>query len=846
MREVVYKLLLLLYNKHGGDYVDVQLSLWGEEFTIRDSEDTTKKILKKIKQPKVIKEMTTEKLIKSKNVSIEDKLKAIEEEVNKILGQHKDSIVVIKDYNSLVKYFDAAVDNGIISIDTETNNSLNTFDCKIMGPCLYTPGQKWAYVPVNHTDLNGNRLSWQVNEDQLKEQFQRLLNNQIFEVYHNATFDIEVIKTTCGVKLKADWDTMVGSQLLNENELKGLKAQYKLHIDPEHGKYDIEHLFKGLSYAIIDPDLFALYAATDAGMTYELYEYQRKEFKKPENKEIYDLFQNIEIPILDVVVDMELTGVEVDIDYAQRLSKVYHDKSDEVQEKIDLELARIKPIIDNWRQSDEANTPTIGKNGKEGKTPNQQLADPPELSSPTQMAIMLYDVLKAPVIDPKAPRGTGADILKELADKIPLCKLLDEKRGYDILINTFIDKMPEIVQKDGRVHARFNTCGTQTGRFSSTDPNMQNIPSHAKDIRGIFKAPKDYSIIGSDYSAQEPRSTAALSGDHNMIEAYREGKDLYAVIASKCFHNDYADNLEFRPGTGELQPEGKARRAKAKTVLLGVTYGMGATTLAERMGLSFDESNKIIEDFYKGFPGVEKLTKDSQEMLKKKGYVTDMFGRRRHIPDAQLPEYEIKPEKVNYEFNPLIGAVPHKDERLEMLIKSYLSRLEKARWKKDKDAIIAQAKKDGLSIKSNGGFINRALRQCLNARIQGTAASMTKLAMIMIHNDKELNDLGFKLLVTVHDEVFGMAPTKNSDRAAKRLCEVMVEAAKVKCGSVAWKCDPYVVKRWYLDEFSAEVLKDYNKCKDLDKIKNKYSYIKPEYVEMMCNDDFDCNKYEDI
>lgn len=823
-----------------------QISLWGEEFTIKDSEAELKRIIKKIKNPKVVKEVSTEKLIKSKNVSIEDKLRAIREEVNRILGKHKGNIVVIKDYKSLVKYFDAAINNGIISIDTETNNSLNTFDCKIMGPCLYTPGQKWAYVPVNHTDLNGNRLDWQVNEDQLHEQFKRLLDNDTFEVYHNATFDIEVIKTTCNIKLKADWDTMVGSQLLNENELKGLKAQYKLHIDSEHGKYDIEHLFKGLPYAIIDPDLFALYAATDAGMTYELYEYQRKEFKKPENKEIYELFQTIEIPILDVVVDMELEGVEVDSEYAKKLSKVYHAKSDEIQLKIDGELGRLRPVINNWRQTEEANKPQIGKNGKEGKSKSEQLADPPELNSPTQMAIMLYDVLKAPMVDSKTPRGTGAEILEELANKIPLCSLLLDKREVDILINTFIDKMPEIVQKDGRVHARFNTCGTATGRFSSTEPNLQNIPSHAKEIRGIFKAPTSYSIIGSDYSAQEPRSTAALSGDQNMIEAYREGKDLYAVIASKCFHNDYADNLEFRPDTGVLQPEGKARRAKAKTVLLGVTYGMGASTLAERMGLSLEESNTIIKDFYKGFPGVDKLTKDSQEMLKKKGYVTDMFGRRRHIPDAQLPEYEIKPEKVTYEFNPLIGAEQHKDDSLDALIASYKSKLEKAHWKRDKDLIIAQAKKDGLIIKNNGGFINRALRQCLNARIQGTAASMTKLAMIMIHDDPELNELGFKLLVTVHDEVFGMAPTENSERAAKRLCEVMVEAAKVKCSSVAWKCDPYVVKRWYLDEFSAEVLKDFNKVNDINKIKEKYSYIKPEYVEMMCNDTFDCNKYEDI
>ena len=442
-----------------------------------------KEIIKKSKEKKVVKIVSAEKQLKSKKVSIEEKLDTIREEVIRILGKHKDNIVVIKDYDSLVKYFDTAIKNGAISIDTETDNSLNTFDCKLMGPCIYTPGQKWAYIPVNHTDLNGNRLDWQITEEQLNGQFQRLLDNKVFEIYHNATFDIEVIKTTCNVKLRADWDTMVGAQLLDENEQKGLKVQYKLHIDPDHDKYDIEHLFKGLPYAVVDPDLFALYAATDAGMTYELYEYQKKEFEKPENKEVYELFKTIEIPILDVVVDMELEGVEVDLGYADKLSKVYHSKSDEVQERIDQELERLKPTIDAWRQTPEANNRThevlemtpggdYQPTKKSGKSPTEQLSDPPLLSSPTQMAILLYDILKVPVVDKSKPRGTGAEILESLASEVPLCKLLTEKRGYDILINTFIDKIPEIVQKDGRVHARFNTCGTATGRFSSSDPNL--------------------------------------------------------------------------------------------------------------------------------------------------------------------------------------------------------------------------------------------------------------------------------------------------------------------------------------------------------------------------------------
>lgn len=870
------------------------VSLWGEELSFEETPLQNKELLKKASTKKEIK--TTEKQLKSKKVSTEEKMILIEEDVNRILGKFKDNTETIETYKDFTEYIDRCISNKVISIDTETNNTLNTFDCKLMGLCLYTPGQKNAYIPTNHINrVTGNKLVSQVTEEQIKEQLSRL--DGVFKIFHNATFDIEVIKTTCDIKLKADWDTMVGAQLIDENEPKGLKAQYKLHIDPDQDKYDIEHLFKGLPYEIFDPKLFALYAATDAYETYKLYEYQKKYFERPENKEVYDLFKTIEIPILDVVVDMELRGIEVDLDYAKRLSKVYHEKSDEVQERVDAELERIKPLIDAWRLTPEANdkgapkgwkiedrwfagsglsTATgikrvfIDPEGKEhetlpdgrrgSKSKSEQLADPPELGSPTQMAIILYDVLKSPVVNPKTPRGTGADILKELANKVPLCKLLDEKRGYDILINTFIDKMPEVIQKDGRVHARFNTCGTATGRFSSSEPNLQNIPSHAKDIRGIFKATKGYSICGSDYSAQEPRSTATLSGDKNMIGAYEEGKDLYAVIASKCYHNDYWDNLEFNE-KGVYQPDGANRRSKAKTILLGITYGMGSTTLAERMNLSKEEAEKIIEDFYKGFPGVKKLTDDSQQMLRTKGYVTDMFGRRRHIPDATLPRYDLKLVNKTSVFNPFLHSVSKLDSKTEQLINSYREELENATWKKDKDLIIDRAKKDGITVKDNNGFINRSLRQCLNARIQGTAASMTKLAMIMVHNDKELNDLGFKLLVTVHDEMFGECPTENSERCGERLCEVMVEAAKVRCSVVPWKCDPYIVKHWYADNLSAVVLKDYNKLVNGDrekgtdpidpeiamaKVKEKYSAVNPKYVEMMCNEKFDCNLYEDI
>ena len=819
-------------------------NLWGEEFQVLETPHNNKEVIKKTKVKKQIK-ITTEKQIKSKKVSTEEKMILIEEDVNRILGAYKEDTQTIESYGEFVSYIDTCIKNNVMSIDTETDNSLNTFDCKIMGLCLYTPGQKNAYIPINHIDrFTNNKFNWQVTEEQIKEQLNRCSN--VFKIFHNAVFDIEVIKQACGIKLYADWDTMVGAQLLDENEPKGLKMQYKLHINPDQDKYDIEHLFKGLPYEIFDPKLFALYAATDAYETYKLYEYQKKEFEKPGMENVYNLFKTIEIPILDVVVDMELEGIEVDLDYAKKLSEIYHKKSDEVQVKVDNELNRLKPIIDQWRTTPEANKPCIGKTGKEGKSKNQQLADPPELSSPTQMAILLYDILKVPIVDKKAPRGTGADILKELSKTIPLCAILDEKRGYDILINTFIDKIPEIIQKDGKVHARFNTCGTATGRFSSDKPNMQNIPSHSKDIRLIFKAPNGYSISGADFSGQEMRVLASAANDEEMLSAYRNNQDIYAKVASLVYKNDYMDNLEFRPDTGEKQPEGKARRSSAKTVALGLNYGMSTISLAERLGESVEEAQKVVDGYYGGLKGVKKYTDESQAMLKKFGYVTDLWGRRRHIPDATLPEYEFVSKLNSNKFNPLLFSADVVDNKTMGLIQKYKEQLKCVKWKKDRDLIIEDAKSNGIEIKNNNGFISRALRQCLNARIQGSSASMTKLAMIMAHNDKELNDLGFKLIFTVHDEFAGIVPKENAQRAGERLGEIMVEAAEVKCGNVPWKVDPYVVSRWYLDEIYAEVINDYDKLKDISKVIEKYPSISPKYVEMMCNGNFDVNLYEDI
>ena len=469
-------------------------SLWGDDFVVEKI--PTKKVIKKVNNPKdptqIIKQTR-----KASGLSLTDRLELIRKEVVRVLGRYADNTQVIHTREDLHKYIDLAISNGIIAIDTETNNSLEPITCKLMGPCIYTPGGKNVYIPINHVNpVTRELLPNQCTEQDIKEEFSRLNDTKI--LMHNGKFDYQVIKCTCGIELSVYWDTMLGVRILDENEKRaGLKEQYIDKIDSSVEKYSIDHLFKDIEYAVVDPDLFALYAATDAYMTYKLYEWQLAQFNKPGNEKIKWVLLNIEMPVMQVAAEMELAGVEIDKEYADRLSKKYHKKLDCVVAKISEELHNLLPTIEEWRKTPEANFhPQSKKPNKFGeytlqKSKSEQLADPPQLTSPTQFAILLYDVLKTPVIDKKSPRGTGEDILNQIDQ--PICKLILEQRGLEKLLGTYIDKIPTCVcPKDNRLHAHFNQLGAGTGRFSSSDPNLQNIPSHNKEIRLMFKASDDY------------------------------------------------------------------------------------------------------------------------------------------------------------------------------------------------------------------------------------------------------------------------------------------------------------------------------------------------------------------
>ena len=810
------------------------MSLWGDEFEVPSTKKEVKKVAKKVSSPKDPK-VETRKAMKSKTVSTFDKLQLIYEEVNRVLGGYTSNTKVITSKDELSQYIDEAIRNGIIAIDTETNNSLEPLTCLLMGACIYTPGQLSAYIPVHHTQPDTDILiENQLTELDIKEQFERLSNTKI--LMHNGKFDYEVIKCTCNCVLNIYWDTEIAARILDENELAGLKKQYILHIDSTQEKYDIENLFQGIPYAYVKPEIFALYAATDAYITYRLYEWQKEQFNKPGNEKLFDLFMNVEMPVVPVCAEMELYGIEIDKEYAKRLSNKYHKKVDEVNAKIDAELSKYSDKISAWRLTKEANyKERNSKPNKSGeftykKSKNEQLENPPQLNSPTQLAILLYDILGTPAQDKKSPRGTGEEILQKI--NLPICDLILEKRGLEKLIGTYIDKIPECVNsKDNRLHAHFNQLGAGTGRFSSSNPNLQNIPSHVKEIRLMFRASDGDVFVGADFSQQEPRLLSAYSNDDTMIDAYKQNKDLYATIAAGVYKNDYWDNMEHRQD-GTPNPEGKKRRSNCKSLLLGIMYGRGAPSIAEQIHSTVEEAQQIINDFYKQFPKVKEWTEKTEKDAKVTGYVEDLWGRRRRLPDILLPKYTVKSTKASTEFNPILYTLGKVNNSSAALVESYKKKLSKVKSRNDYQKIQQEAERDGIYIVDNGAFISQAERQCVNARIQGGAASMTKVCMRKVFDDEELNRLGAKLVLQIHDEVIVECPKQNAEAVMSRLTYVMKTSVADKV-QVPFKCDGYIVNCWYEDDFGDILKQELQKLTDSGESKEEaFSKLLKEHSEL--------------
>lgn len=734
-----------------------------------------KNIIKKSKT------VTTRTSIKSGGNNLAAQIQSIVAMANMKLSNHIDDYILIREPDHLYEYMKEMKQVGEGALDTETTG-LNPLLVDLVGGCIYTPGQKAAYIPINHKSyITGVRSKDQMTE----KQFGMILNDfkdDIKWIFHNAKYDIRVCRHTLGIDIKPYWDTMLAGCCIDENEshrLKDLHLKYCDSKDTESLTFDA--LFKGVTFDMIPISTAYLYAAGDAVKTYELMKYQQTLLNRRVLAGPYNVFMNIEMPLISVVADMEDRGVCLDFDVCKNLHDKYHKIKEERQKQADEAIAMYKDDIDNYKM----------------KNPNHKLSDPISLSSPTQLAILFYDILGLESPDKKAPRGTGEDILKHFAKgkEKNLCEAILGMRNVEKLLSTYIDKMTEIALEDGRVHASYNQYGAKTGRFSSQDPNLQNIPSHNKEIRQMFKATDGYVLIGGDYSQQEPRLTAHCSNDEKMKESYHQGKDIYATIASLAFDKPYEECKEFRED-GTVNPDGKERRSQAKAIVLGVTYGKGIPAIGEDLGISTQKAQAVYDKVMESFPMLEKFMHDTQKKAKDSGYVETPWGRRRHLTDMQLQRYEFSYSGKVTNFDPLAFGSEVSTEVPKKVKDNYTKQLDKAfGWKKKND-IIQSALSQGIKIKDNGGFIAQAERQCVNSVIQGGAADMAKLAMIHINNDEEMKSLDFHLLICVHDEVIGECPKENAKEASERLAQLMIDAPKGKI-DIPMKVDCEITKNWY-------------------------------------------------
>ena len=726
-----------------------------------------------------------------------------------VFGNKLDKIELVTDPNRIEEYLHNTLKNGILAVDTETNG-LDRIDGKIAGICLYTPGEKGIYIPVGHVSYMTNQpLKDNVARETMENFFKVCNEHNVKYILHNAKFDMHILYWMIGVKIVPYWDTLIAGQLLNENEPHGLKVLYQkycVRADEEQQVAKFNTLFNGIEFNSIPPSVGYMYAAFDPIMTYELYKFQEQYLDKEVGQYCYrkglervaDVFREIEMPLIEVVFDMEVQGVDIDTELAKELKDKYTYYMNLAVDNFKAQIIELEVA----GAFDELRVKHPDKFNKISELGDIKI----NIASNAQLVILFYDVLK--LDPPKGQRSVGEEQLKQLHH--PLVDCILEYRGMSKLLSTYIEAIPNhIAKKDGKLHANFNQYGAKTGRFSSSDPNLQNIPSKTKklsdgtvidaghDIRQMFIAGEGNVIIGGDFSQQEPRCLAHMSQDENMINAYLHGKDLYATIASKLYNKPYEECKEFRPD-GTVNPEGKQRRSSVKPILLGIMYGRGVNSIAEQMNITKEEAQQVINDFYKQFPKVKEFVEFAQENARTYGFVETAWGRKRRLPNMQLDPIEITIENPNLisTFNPLDFSSTENTEVSDEVYYKYLRLMNRAYGREAKEKVKQQAKAEGYKLVDNGGYIADAQRQCVNSIIQGSAADMTKIAMIQIHRNKRLRELGYKLIIPVHDEVLGVCPRENAKEVRDILEYIMVHVVDDKF-EIPMKTDIECTYRWY-------------------------------------------------
>jgi len=475
------------------------------------------------------------------------------------------------------------------AVDTETT-SLNIIAAELVGMSFAIKPGIAAYLPLSH---NYPGVPEQIDQSWALAQLKPILENpEIGKIGQNLKYDLSILKNV-DINLQGiQFDTMLESYVSNSiGSRHDMNTLAKKFLD--HECISFETIAgkgkKQLTFDQIDLEIAATYAAEDADVTLQLHQELWSKLEKQEGPKI--IFQEIEVPLIEVLSSVEYRGVLIDSEFLRKKSHEFGLRILELEKKA-YELA----------------------------------GQPFNLASPKQLQEILFEKMGLPVLKktPKKQPSTAEEVLAQLALDYPLPKVIMEYRGLTKLKSTYTDKLPLAVQqKSGRVHTSYHQAVAATGRLSSSDPNLQNIPvktAEGRSIREAFIAPKGYKILAADYSQIELRIMAHLSQDQGLLQAFSEGLDVHSATAAEVFSTNLKDV------TSE-------QRRHAKAVNFGLIYGMSRFGLAKQLNITNDEAAHYIETYFARYPEVGTYMETTKEKARDLGYVETLFGRRLYLPE---------------------------------------------------------------------------------------------------------------------------------------------------------------------------------------------------------------------
>lgn len=606
---------------------------------------------------------------------------------------------VVDTPEKLDKLLDQLGKQTLISFDTETT-AVSPRLAKLVGYALSFAEGKAYYLPVRGPA--GDNL---LDEELVAEKLKTVLENPaIAKVGQNLKYDIVVLRGQ-GIELRGIvFDTMVASYLLEAGErTHNLDELAKRYL--QHTTMKIDSLIgtgkKQLQMDEVPVVRVASYAAEDADIPLRLYPLLQARL---EELKLDELNRDVEVPLVEVLADLEYRGIRVDLDRLAELSRIFTARQKNLAEEIEV-LAGY----------------------------------PLNIASPKQLAELLFSNLGLPVVKrTKTGPSTDFSVLEELAALHPLPAKIVEHRLYSKLLNTYVDALSTMVHPEtGRVHASFNQVVTATGRLSSSNPNLQNIPirtAEGREIRSAFRAgPDGWKLLAADYSQIELRVLAHFSGDPTLRQAFIDDEDIHSLVASQ---------VEGVP----LEEVDADMRRRAKAVNFGIIYGQSPFGLAKALGIEKDAAAEFIETYFARYPGVLEFFTSTLTQCRKQGYVSTLLGRRRTVQGVR--------------------AVPPD-------------------FREAKNGVLRQ--------------LNLPERTAVNTVIQGSAADLIKLAMINIHRRLAKETIEGYMLLQIHDElVFEVAPDAIDD-LAQLVSEEMSQVTNldvplkvdVKHGDNWAECEPW-------------------------------------------------------